>query len=155
MYGTVEEVEGAPLLPAARRAHRRLAPLPRHPAPEVNSLGLRANPSTFRVKMISQPELHSIMTAWGLREEPIREYSIGPDGSQAHWRLASLPRHPAEPRVVQEFRNNSTVVNILSSGRGTARADDAQGTPTQSLTSPSILVYKDYLLNEPHMNNPW
>jgi len=29
------------------------------------------------------------------------------------------------------------------SGRGTTRADDAQGTPTQSHTSPSILVYED------------
>jgi len=31
------------------------------------------------------------------------------------------------------------------SGRGTARAEDAQGTPTQSHTSPSILVYEDNL----------
>ena len=30
------------------------------------------------------------------------------------------------------------------SGRGAARADDAQGTPTQSHRSPSILVYEDY-----------
>ena len=29
------------------------------------------------------------------------------------------------------------------SGRGTARAEDAQGTPTQSHISPSILVYED------------
>jgi len=29
-------------------------------------------------------------------------------------------------------------------GRGTARAEDAQGTPTQSHISPSILVYEDY-----------
>jgi len=29
------------------------------------------------------------------------------------------------------------------SGRGTVRAEDAQGTPTQSHTSPSILVYED------------
>ena len=28
------------------------------------------------------------------------------------------------------------------SGRGTTRADDAQGTPTQSHMSPSILVYE-------------
>jgi len=30
------------------------------------------------------------------------------------------------------------------SGRGAARAEDAQGTPTQSHISPSILVYEDY-----------
>ena len=29
------------------------------------------------------------------------------------------------------------------SGRGAARAEDAQGTPTQSHISPSILVYED------------
>jgi len=32
---------------------------------------------------------------------------------------------------------------VGSSGRGAARAEDAQGTPTQSHTSPSILVYED------------
>ena len=31
-------------------------------------------------------------------------------------------------------------------GRGTGRAEDAQGTPTQSNVSPSILVYEDTLL---------
>jgi len=31
------------------------------------------------------------------------------------------------------------------SGRGAARAEDAQGTPTQSHISPSILVYEDYV----------
>jgi len=31
----------------------------------------------------------------------------------------------------------------LRVGRGTTRADDAQGTPTQSHTSPSILVYEE------------
>ena len=30
-------------------------------------------------------------------------------------------------------------------GRGAARAEHAQGTPTQSHVSPSILVYDDYL----------
>ena len=30
-----------------------------------------------------------------------------------------------------------------SSGRGTTRAEDAQGTPSQSRISPSILVYED------------
>ena len=32
---------------------------------------------------------------------------------------------------------------LNGSGRGTARAEDAQGTPTQSHISPSILVYED------------
>ena len=31
------------------------------------------------------------------------------------------------------------------SGRGTTRAENAQGTPTQSHISPDILVYEDYL----------
>ena len=34
-------------------------------------------------------------------------------------------------------------VGWLLSGRGTARAEDAQGTPTQSHISPSILVHED------------
>ena len=34
----------------------------------------------------------------------------------------------------------------LAHGRGTTRAEDAQGTPTQSHISPSILVYEDILL---------
>ena len=32
---------------------------------------------------------------------------------------------------------------VLYAGRGTARAEDAQETPTQSHISPSILVYED------------
>ena len=31
----------------------------------------------------------------------------------------------------------------MDSGRGTTRAEEAQGTPTQSHISPSILVYED------------
>ena len=31
----------------------------------------------------------------------------------------------------------------MRSGRGTARAEDAQGTPTQSHISPSVLVYEE------------
>ena len=31
----------------------------------------------------------------------------------------------------------------MDSGRGTAKAEDAQGTPTQSHISPSILAYKE------------
>ena len=33
------------------------------------------------------------------------------------------------------------------SGRVTTRAEDAQGTPTQSHISPNILVYEDYRVN--------
>ena len=35
-------------------------------------------------------------------------------------------------------------VGWLNNGRGTARADDAQGTPTQSQISPSIIEYEYY-----------
>ena len=35
------------------------------------------------------------------------------------------------------------------SGRGAARAEDAQGTPTQSRISPSIPVYEDHQFGEP------
>jgi len=36
---------------------------------------------------------------------------------------------------------------LRDAGRGTTRAKDAQGTPTQSHISPSIPVYKDYSSN--------
>ena len=38
---------------------------------------------------------------------------------------------------------DSGLVGSTDSGRGTARAEDAQGTPTQSHISPSILLYED------------
>ena len=34
----------------------------------------------------------------------------------------------------------------LNGGRGNARAEDAQGTPTQSHISPSMLVYADIMI---------
>ena len=37
----------------------------------------------------------------------------------------------------------------MGSGRGTARAEDAQGTPTQSHISPSILAYEEIKLGFP------
>ena len=39
--------------------------------------------------------------------------------------------------------NGHTRVDRLRVGRGAARAEDAQGTPTQSHISPSILVNED------------
>jgi len=38
-------------------------------------------------------------------------------------------------------------------GRGAARAEDAQGTPTQSHISPSILVYEDK--GSKRVRRPW
>jgi hypothetical protein len=35
------------------------------------------------------------------------------------------------------------MIDSRLAGRGAARADDAQGTPTQSHVSPSILAYED------------
>jgi len=35
---------------------------------------------------------------------------------------------------------------LIDAGRGTARAEDAQGTPTKSHIPPSMLVYKDTTL---------
>ena len=37
-------------------------------------------------------------------------------------------------------------------GRGATRAEDAQGTPTQSHTSPSIQVYEHKPLLQPHIS---
>ena len=44
---------------------------------------------------------------------------------------------------------DSGLVGSKKLGRGAARAEDAQGTPTQSHIPPSILVYEDELL-PPH-----
>ena len=35
------------------------------------------------------------------------------------------------------------IPGLVASGRGAVRAADAQGTPTQSFISPSVLVYED------------
>ena len=40
-----------------------------------------------------------------------------------------------------------------TAGRGTTRAKDAQGTPTQSHISPSILVYEDYHVEGIHIRH--
>jgi len=39
--------------------------------------------------------------------------------------------------------NGFSSITSTGAGRGTARAEDAQGTPTQSHISPSILVYEE------------
>ena len=46
------------------------------------------------------------------------------------------------------------LLNGFLSGRGTTRAEDAQGTPTQSHISPSILVYEDYTLRTTIIPSP-
>ena len=56
-------------------------------------------------------------------------------------------------RVVKKRKRRTSVGNnsvggvrvkrLTGRGRGTIRAEDAQGTPTQSHISPSILVYED------------
>ena len=48
------------------------------------------------------------------------------------WRRRAAPR-----------RSRSGMSRTPPTGRGAARTEDAQGTPTQSHVSPSILVYED------------
>jgi len=48
--------------------------------------------------------------------------------------------------VIQVTVHAIFIYNLHLSGRGTTRAEDVQGTPTQSHISPSILVYEDNLL---------
>ena len=57
-------------------------------------------------------------------------------------------RHTCGP--ISPYSGRDCVKSLRSSytglyGRGTARAEDAQGTPTQSHISPSILVYVDII----------
>ena len=60
-------------------------------------------------------------------------------GEVRHFLLAVVVR--VLPPVNLELEPARSVTN---SGRGTTRAEDSQGTPTQSHISPSILVYEDY-----------
>ena len=64
-----------------------------------------------------------------------------------------VPREASQVRDIQESRRKhtgesreehiieATTREMMDSGRGTTRAEDAQGTPTQSHMLPSILVY--------------
>jgi len=45
---------------------------------------------------------------------------------------------------------DSRLVGSTDFGRGTARAEDAQGTPAQSDVSPSILVYEEKMWRPCH-----
>ena len=59
----------------------------------------------------------------------------------------SLPARYAPPLIVRVDRLR---VGWLNGGRGTTRAEDAQGKPTQSHISPSIPVYEDYPVRFQH-----
>ena len=49
----------------------------------------------------------------------------------------------AAPQIVWWLKDLGLLGSTDLSGRGTTIAEDAQGTPTQSHISPSILVYED------------
>ena len=50
---------------------------------------------------------------------------------------------------------DSGLVGSADSGRGTTRAEDAQGTPTESHLSPSMLVYEDNILSNTYDFEPF
>ena len=56
-----------------------------------------------------------------------------------------VPRRPLSLKLCDKKVPPLALPQLIDSGRGTARADDAQGTPTQSQISPSILVYEENL----------
>ena len=58
-----------------------------------------------------------------------------------NWKVPTLDR-----RVSQKQAQDMIGVDSLRVGGGGARAEDAQGTPTQSQISTSILVYEDKLV---------
>ena len=52
-------------------------------------------------------------------------------------------KNQSDRRRVGWLNGSSFIISTGASGRGAARAEDAQGTPTQSHISSSILVYED------------
>ena len=58
-----------------------------------------------------------------------------------NWKVPTLDR-----RVSQKQAQDTIGVGRFRGGRGAARAEEAQGTPTQIQGSPSILVYEDKLV---------
>jgi hypothetical protein len=83
--------------------------------------------------------------------------SVGAPLQREHFQALLHPavqeQRPRLPRVIR-LRVDLSRISLDSGrrgtthswdlpGRGTARAEDAQGTPTQSHTSPSILLYED------------
>jgi len=59
-------------------------------------------------------------------------------------RVTTCRKCPAEEGIDFKERGGD-FTEMIDSGRGTTKAEDAQGTPTQSHISPSILVYEDKL----------
>ena len=57
--------------------------------------------------------------------------------------------NPGKASEAQRWLQTPRKSEMIDSGRGTTRAEDAQGTPTQSHTSPSILVYEDECIEAP------
>ena len=59
--------------------------------------------------------------------------------------MSEVPLYPPPLHITRESK---------ICGRGTTRAEDAQGTPTQSHISPSILVNEDYSDRKQHDLHP-
>ena len=65
-------------------------------------------------------------------------------GSSARWLLLKqVVRHMVDRLLEHSTQSRPESDDRLRVWEGTMRAEDAQGTPTQSRISPSILVYED------------
>ena len=61
--------------------------------------------------------------------------------SPARWDFS--PKRADTPIALRDCQDRGTLEQLLiDSGKGTTRAEDAQGTPAQRHISPSILVYE-------------
>ena len=106
----------------------------------------------------TSPTLPTFGMTWQILAIPGKVFSFGEelhDQAQVYcmrdrqllWRVQSLKRAATwrflgnlSSASASSFRSD---VDRMRAGRGATRAEDAQGTPTQSHISPSILVYED------------
>ena len=93
---------------------------------EVIPCGLASHLSEFRGICVAENGRAAIMS----------------DSYERQGLVRSLPPQPQKLVPIDTALSHAHNCLYFSDGRGAARAEDAQGTPTQSHISPRILVYK-------------
>ena len=106
----------------------------------------------FALKLLADPQVCSVCLSLSLCRSLCspRSLSRSVSLSLCHTLSLSLQRGKlAAPQATQRAATGfvgAKSPKVRDSGRGTTRAEDAQGIPTQSHISPSVLVYEDFLI---------